>query len=104
MCRVGYVPSLICAELSHNFMVFWDKANGVNGLKLTTSEEGYQAFTPKARYVPSNATARKIRNLHIYVCLFVLRFYGPVNPMGSCRAWSVYLITRLLGRLSPLSG
>ena len=37
-------------------------------------------------------------------CLFVLRFYGPVNPMGSCRAWSVYLTTRLLGRLSPLSG
>ena len=22
---------------------------------------------------------------------FVLRFYGPVNPMGSCRARSVYL-------------
>ena len=39
-----------------------------------------------------------------YVILFVLRFYGPVNPMGSCRAWSVDLITRLLGRLSPLSG
>ena len=36
--------------------------------------------------------------------LFVLRFYGPVNPMGSCRAWSVYLTTRFLGRLSPLSG
>ena len=35
---------------------------------------------------------------------FVLRFYDPVNPMGSCRAWSVYLTTRLLGRLSPLSG
>ena len=34
-------------------------------------------------------------------CLFVLRFYGPVNPMGSCRARSVYLTTRLLGRLSP---
>ena len=33
--------------------------------------------------------------------LFVLRFYGPVNPMGSR---SVYLTTRLLGRLSPLSG
>ena len=32
---------------------------------------------------------------------FVLRFYGPVNPMGSCRARSVYLTTRLLGRLSP---
>ena len=38
------------------------------------------------------------------VCLFVLRFYGPVNPMGSCRARSVYLTTRLLGRLSTLSG
>ena len=38
------------------------------------------------------------------LCLFVLRFYGPVNPMGSCRARSVYLTTRLLGRLSPLSG
>ena len=36
--------------------------------------------------------------------LFVLRFYGPVNPMGSCRTRSVYLTTRLLGRLSPLSG
>ena len=36
--------------------------------------------------------------------IFVLRFYGPVNPMGSCRAPSVYLTTRLLGRLSPLSG
>ena len=37
--------------------------------------------------------------------LFVLRFYsGPVNPMGSCRARSIYLTTRLLGRLSPLSG
>ena len=38
------------------------------------------------------------------VSLFVLMFYGPVNPMGLCRARSVYLTTRLLGRLSPLSG
>ena len=36
--------------------------------------------------------------------LFVLRFYGPVNPMGSCLVRSVYLTTRLLGRLSPLCG
>ena len=41
--------------------------------------------------------------LFIY-SLFVLRFYGPVNPMGSCQARSVYLTTCLLGRLSPLSG
>ena len=25
--------------------------------------------------------------------LFVLSFYGPVNPMGSCQTRSVYLIT-----------
>ena len=48
-------------------------------------------------------------NFHKYIpyglgVLFVLRFYGPVNPMGSCRVRSVYLTTRLLGRLSPLSG
>ena len=40
----------------------------------------------------------------LMICLFVLRFYGPVNPMGSCRVRSVYLTTRLLGRLSPVSG
>ena len=38
------------------------------------------------------------------VCLFVLRFYSPVNPMGSCRVQSVYLTTLLLGRHSPQSG
>ena len=36
-------------------------------------------------------------------CLLVLRFYGPVNLIKSCRARSVYLITLLQGRLSPLS-
>ena len=37
-------------------------------------------------------------------CWFVLTYYGLVNPLRSCRALSVYLTTRLLGRLSPLSG
>ena len=31
-----------------------------------------------------------LENLSV-IGLFVLMFYGPVNPMGSCRAWSVYL-------------
>ena len=35
--------------------------------------------------------------------LLMFRFYGPVNPMGSCRARSVYLIKHLLDRLSPLT-
>ena len=58
-----------------------------------------------------NGTILAILNLHValtppikFQLLFVLRFYGPVNPMGSCRAQSVYLTTRLLGRLSPLRG
>ena len=44
------------------------------------------------------------KGVAVVVDLFVLRFYGPVNPMGSCWAQSVYLTTRLLDRLSPLSG
>ena len=47
----------------------------------------------------------RIRRTHRHTyrqILCVFRFYGPVNPMGSCRARSVYLTTRLLGRLSPI--
>ena len=36
----------------------------------------------------------------LFVCSFVLQFYGPVNPVGSCRVCSIYLIKLLLGRLS----
>ena len=41
--------------------------------------------------------------LPLGLVLFVLKFYGPVNPMGSCRARSVYLTTLLLGSLIPAS-
>ena len=51
-----------------------------------------------------NGTIRRQEVMAPIKILFVLMFYGPVNPMGSCRARSVYLTTRLLGRLSPLSG
>ena len=33
-----------------------------------------------------------------------MRLYGQVNPVGSCRAQSVYLTTLFLDRLSPLRG
>ena len=47
----------------------------------------------------------RTQNVCLFVVrFFVLRFYGPVNPMGSCRAQSVYLTTCLQGRLNPLSG
>ena len=44
--------------------------------------------------------ARVLSDIEIPVYLFVLRFYGPVNPMASCQARSVYLTTRLLGLAS----
>ena len=53
---------------------------------------------------PPNPNSTTPSDITTQVCLFVLRFYGPINPMWSCRARSVYLTTHLLGRLSPLSG
>ena len=66
-------------------------------------------FSEKIRHDISSNSQMKHINMKPYFCrklieVDVLRFYGPVNPMGSCRARSVYLTTRLLGRLSPLSG
>ena len=45
--------------------------------------------------------AEDAKFLHV---LFMLRFYSPVNPLGSCRVQSVCLTTLFLGRLSPLNG
>ena len=51
------------------------------------------------RTQPAHLPIQSVQSFH---CLFVLRFYGPVNPLGSCRVLSVYmyLTTLLLGRLS----
>ena len=40
-----------------------------------------------------------VTTFHFVCCV---ELYGPVNPMGSCWVWSVYLTTLLLGRLSTL--
>ena len=49
----------------------------------------------------SNNLGRGLLKEHLFVCVEVLQ---PSQPNGSCRARSIYLSTRLLGRLSPLSG
>ena len=60
---------------------------------------------PKTVMLPwSRDKAISYHDIMAVICLFVLRFCGLVNPVGSCRARSVYLTIRLLGRLSPLSG
>ena len=61
-------------------------------------------FRPSVRHVLVLAGASNKHCLLAISCLFVLRFCCPVNPVWSCRAWSVYLTILLLGRLSPLSG
>ena len=55
---------------------------------------------PPTRYGYSLEELGKVLLMSLFVCVKVL---GPVNPMGSCRARSVYLTIRFLGRLSPLS-
>ena len=40
--------------------------------------------------------------VHLHLCfvhLFVLRFYGQVNPFGSCRARSVYLVLQAVNSI-----
>ena len=60
-----------------------------------------EKLSPETRNLPNDiVTATELNTGFV---LFALWFYGPVNQMGSCRARSVYLTTRLLGRLSPLS-
>ena len=60
-------------------------------------------FIPSMRKV-SSGHKLSIDTFYSAQCLFELRFYGPVNPMGSCRPRLVYLNTLLPGRFSPLSG
>ena len=66
----------------------------------------YWCFTPLSTLFKSYREDGRLMMKCSVQCFFgfVLRFYGPANPMGSCRARSVYITTRLLGRLSPLSG
>ena len=62
-----------------------------------------QLFNGKDNYILSGEATLSSWFLPPF-CLFVLRFYRPVNSMGSFRARSLYWTTLLLGRLSPLSG
>ena len=79
----------------------WDTCHYKQYGYLVASCVGHLPILTTVKTVPGVSLKN---NTDIYVCLFVLRFYGPVNPMGSCQARSVYLTTCLLGRLSPLSG
>ena len=74
----------------------------INGLIImhTVCSHVVKYLESKEKHMSHNITYLTIMDW----ITFVLRFYGPVNPFGSCRARSVYLTTLVLGRLRPLSG
>ena len=45
----------------------------------------------EALLLSTNICFRREIKKNYLPCLFVLRFYSPVKPMGSCRARSIYL-------------
>ena len=49
-------------------------------------------------FLSSDQTPFSLGSIGMIFCLVYI--YGPDNPIGSCRAWSVYLTTLLLGRVS----
>ena len=83
--------------------------NKKNIINLSSAENAQRVVKVKGTSIitPLLAKIRQLFNVFFIAQdtnnLFVPRFYGPVNPMGSCQAWSLYLTTLLLGRLSPLS-
>ena len=70
-----------------------------------TADHSKQLHTGQGDSKPWSTVAYRSRLQDtMVICLFVLKFYGQVNQMGSCRAQSLYLTILSLGRLSPLSG
>ena len=65
-------------------------------------EENYHIFFVEKKKKNKKKTLRAML-YHQNECLFVLRFYGPVNPSGSCQAQFTQPHL-LLGRFSPLGG
>ena len=53
---------------------------------FTFSFESFRWTTANARELYSDVSGETKLHSLINICLFVLRFYGPLNPMGSCRA------------------
>ena len=91
----GFLITYICSYWSKTF-------HNWHGVAWKGSLPFYIYGPPS--HAQGGARGQNLGHPNKVVCLFVLRFYGPVNPMGSCWVRSVYLTTPLLGRLSPLSG
>ena len=92
-------------EVVTSFCYLRGMLSAAGGCKLSTTTRVKTVW--KFKELLRSLFSPPLFSRHVAACtavVFVLRFYGPVNPMGSCRARPVYLTTHLLGRLSPLSG
>ena len=61
-------------------------------VQVRFSQNNINIFVSRFKTYVFFPTCFSFEMIGLFVCLFVLRLYGPVNPMGSCRARSVYLI------------
>ena len=85
--------------------MYADKSRQQKMVLIPYADNGYPGYCPFDMSRKGVFALRFVLNEDmLFVCLSVLRFYDPVNPVGSCRARSIYLTARLLGRLSLLSG
>ena len=107
-CSWGTVWCAVCSDPSVQIFRINTVWNNYSYTILLWSEirgwcslHSYQKFGKGANYI-------FLLPFQLRVLFYVLTFYspanGPVNPLGSCRARSVYLSTLSLGRFSPLSG
>ena len=70
-----------------------------------TSEHEPTVMFAQRRFKSACTIAQSDKNPYLahFDSLFVLRFYGPVNPMGSCRARRKYFMINLHERMLPTS-
>ena len=78
-------------------------------VKLVNMKRGKGAENSETKNIPDQSRSEKHKifcSLEVYrirhdvkFCLFVLRFYGPVNPITVMLSWSVNLLILFLGRL-----
>ena len=88
-------------SLARNWQLpFLDQQKGENDYRKYIMINLHEKMLPNPMGIKPATIWSPVR--HASERLFVIMFYCPVNPMGSCQAWSVYLTTFSLGRLSPL--
>ena len=80
-------PQLFTMKLISCLLSMFDHNNQICAIKFTFTIFSLRVLDRQAGSEFSLGLLHPVGN--DFACLFVLRFYDPVNPMGSCQAWSV---------------